>query len=90
MHFYLVCLWSAQQTAENGVSGIFVAMCWIFVSKVSGLRPVASSALYLLLYGRKIMFMNVGITTPMSWFEVHMELMSLLLAIILPLGMVKS
>jgi len=46
------------------------------MSKVSCLRPVASTVLYLLLFGRNMTFMNVGVTTSMSWFEVHVELMS--------------
>jgi len=66
-------------------------VCWIFVFRVSCLRPVASSALYLLLYERNITYMNVGVTTSMSWFEVHMELMSCCwLSFYLSLGLVKT
>lgn len=34
--------------------------------------------------------MDVGNTTFMSWFEVYMKLMSLLLAMVLPLGLFES
>lgn len=54
-------LWVTQHTVQNRVPAILVAVCWILVSKVSCLRPVASSALYLLLYGRRVTFTNVGL-----------------------------
>jgi len=89
--FKLVFCGQLNRLFKTGYLLFLVVMCWIFVPKVSCLRPVASSALYLLLYGRNITFLNVRVTTSMSWFEVHVELMSRCWpSFYLSLGLVKS